>query len=102
MIGKVTYSNDFPGGEVIFKHSSGEITVAKFAADGEFHAQVPTGANSVIVRSQTSSVGANARPGAQMEVFTNHVPTRYGDFTTSKLELQVEPGDNRFDITLNE
>lgn len=100
--GTVTYTKPFPQGEVIFKHAAGEITVAKFQADGKYSAQVPQGKNTVMVRSQTSSVTANARPGAQMEIFTNHIPARYGDFTTSKLELDVVDGTNKLDIALTD
>lgn len=98
--GTVKYVKPFPHGEVIFKHQSGEITVAKFSADGAYKSQVPQGRNTVIVRAQTSSRIANRKPGPEMEVFTNHVPVRYGDFGTSKLEYTVESGSNTFDIAL--
>ncbi|WP_157605148.1 hypothetical protein [Schlesneria paludicola] len=100
VVGTVSYSKPFPHGEVIFKHHSGEITVAKFSADGAYRSQVPQGRNTVIVRAQTSSRDANRKPGPEMEVFTNHIPARYGDFGTSKLEYTVESGTNKFDIAL--
>ena len=100
--GTVTYTKPFPKGEVIFKHTSGEITVAKFQADGKYQATVPQGTTLVMVRSQTSSFAEGGRPGGQQEIFTDHIPRRYGDFSTSKLEYTVKAGDNVFDIALTE
>lgn len=100
--GTVTYSKPFPKGEVIFKHPSGELTVAKFQADGKYQATVPLGANLIMVRSQTSSFAEGGRPGGQQEIFTDHIPRRYGDFSTSKLEYTVKESDNLFDIALTE
>jgi hypothetical protein len=100
VLGTVSYGKPFPKGEVIFKHPSGEITVAKFEADGKYKTDVPEGVNKVIVRSQTSSFAEQGRPGGQQEIFTDHVPTRYRDFATSKMEYTVQEGENMFDIKL--
>lgn len=100
VLGTVSYGKPFPQGEVIFKHPSGEITVAKFEANGQYKAHVPEGVNKVMVRSQTSSFAEQGRPGGQQEVFTDHIPKRYRDFATSKMEYTVQDGENTFDIKL--
>lgn len=103
--GTVTYAKPFPHGEVIFMHTSGELAVAKFGADGLYQAQVAKGPNRVCVRAQTSSHDETDAKGARpvgMELYTNHIPIRYGDFNTSKLEVNVESGENTFDIELKD
>jgi hypothetical protein len=101
--GTVTYTKALPQGEVIFQHASGETTVAKFGSDGKYKQDVPVGANKVMVRSQTSSTqDTNARPGMQMEIYTNHAPLKYGNFGTSKLEYTVKEGDNTFNVEMKD
>ena len=103
--GTVSYSKSFPHGEVIFMHSSGELAVARFDEDGTYQVEVAQGPNRVSVRAQTSSHDESEEKGARpvgMELYTNHIPMRYGDFNTSKLEINVEPGENTFDIPLKD
>jgi len=99
--GKISYPDKFPGGEVIFMHDSGEMTVIKFGADGAYTGEVPTGHNKVAVMSKTSSFESSpADKGRTMEMFTYNIPQKYADFATSKLEYDVKDGANSFDIPL--
>ena len=99
--GKVTYADKFPGGEVVFMHDSGEMTVLKFGADGAYSGDVPTGHNKIAVMSKTSSFESSpADKGRTMEMFTYNIPQKYADFATSKLEYDVKDGGNTFDIPL--
>lgn len=101
--GKVSFKNALPHGQVVFLHPSGESAAVTFGPDGKYETQVAQGKNQVLVTSQTSSVSEVKEGGPKaMEIYTSHIPERYGNFATSKLEVEIKEGPNTFDINLEE
>jgi hypothetical protein len=104
--GTVTYSKPLPEGQVVFQHKSGEQTAAKFGADGKYALDVPVGVNQAMVRSIESTAAAQPKEGEQgprgMEVHSSRIPDHYSDFARSMLGIEVKPGENTYDIKLED
>jgi hypothetical protein len=100
--GTVKYEgHEIPKGRIVFMHERGDLTAGDFGADGKYEAMVPVGKNQVMIDAKKSSFEAAPKSGVRgMETFTSYVPDHYGDFSTSKLKLDVPEAGTTFDVPI--
>jgi hypothetical protein len=103
--GVVTYQGrPLITGRVAFLHPSGQGAAVSLAADGTFNLIAFQGKNQVAIQSyesDKSNTGSDAGPvGWPVKSL---IPTRYAEFSTSGLTIDVNPGnENHARLTLTD
>ena len=101
--GNVTYrGKPLPHGQIVMIHDSGQAGASAIRPDGSYEVKAQVGANRVMIicMDDPSFTQTNPEIGLPLKEFKSLIPTRYTDYVSSHLTINVVDGGNNLDWNL--